>query len=290
LHDIETSISRTAAASGNEQALQSWNQARTAYADWAQTFDNDYIRPLRNTTNRDYAKTFKSALDPDEFNVLTHVLDLSPQGQNLNQLVMKEVVNKNLEKYYIDPRKSVGSRDFKETLRELSSVVPEEGISRIKDFFSNASRRPAIRAKAPEKAISKETPAVQKASRFLEKGESEIINSLKTIEGMRDLGKELKATEAGAKNFETLQKHKLRSILQEGNIKKNFKGDDLARTLTKENNYEFVEEILGKEETAALLEAAEKTGNQQLKIESLKKIGKNALSYKALKFIIPLLP
>ncbi len=110
--------------------------------------------------------------------------------------------------------------------------------------------------------------------------------------GIKQLREDLNTPQKRA-TFERLKQQKIRSILREGNIEKEFTGDDLYRFLNKEHNYELLSEILGESETEALRQSAKEIGKAQVKSEVRKKnitqAAKKVAVYKTFEVILGLL-
>lgn len=285
--DIQKSVLDSAKKSGNAMAEKALLEAKQSYKSWAENFDNPYVRPFRDKTNKDHSKLFKSSLDFDESNMIKNVLDLTPRGKELIKGATREIVEKNLSKYFDNP-KLVETPEFKKTMRELEAVITPKQSEEIQKFFKDRSKL-NIRAKLQ---VKKTTNDEKIASKFMNNKPEDIQKMMNSRSGIKELREIAKNGEKKVV-FERLQKQKLRSLLREQNIEKNFVGDDLYKMLNKEKNYELFSEILGETETESLRQLAKDIGKKQVRLDkiksSIKTTAKNIAGYKALKLIIDVL-
>lgn len=274
INELQESALSAAQSSGTPEAATAINEARNAYRMWVEAFDNDYVRPFRDASNQDYSKLFKSALDLDESNMLRRILNTTPRGQELINASTREIVEKNLGKYFENPR-SVKPREFDRAVRELEAVITPEQAQEVRDLFREASRRPNYRANQRVHQPSNEEII---AGKYLNKKPEEVTNLMNSRSGIKELREDFSKTEPKRKLFDTLSKQKMKSVLRDGNIEKEFTGDDLYRFLNKEHNYEIFSELLGESETESLRQAAKEIGKQQVKSEVRKKTFSKAVN------------
>lgn len=289
INDLQDAAIRSAEQMGAPEAAEALNEARSAYRAWVEAFDNDYIRPFRDASNQDFSKLFKSALDFDESNMIRNILNLSENGQRLGNASTREIVEKHLQKYFEDPR-SATPREFDKVVRELEAVITPEQAQQVRDQFRQAQGRAPFRAKETPKRAQTNDERI--AAKYEGKEPEDIQKMMNKRSGIKQLREDLNTPEKRA-TFERLQQQKIRSILREGNIEKDFTGDDLYRFLNKEHNYELLSEMLGEAETEALRQSAKEIGKQQVKSEVRKKGVKNAAqkvaAYKTFEILLNLL-
>ena len=128
IKDIQESIKSTAAS--NPSAYKALKDADTSYAEWADKFDNDYVRHLRDRTNKSYTKSYKAATDIDEFVALKSTLNKSTKGQAILKSMQRDIVEEKLSKFIHDPKK-IGSEEFEKTMSELSIVLDENQMTKL---------------------------------------------------------------------------------------------------------------------------------------------------------------
>ena len=294
INEVQDAALNAARSSGAPEAAEAINEARNAYRMWVEAFDNDYVRPFRDSSNQDYSKLFKSSLDFDEHNMLRRILNTTPRGQELLQGSTREIVEKNLGKFFENP-KTANLKDFNAAVRELESVITPEQAQEVRDLFREAVNRP----NAP-RAIYRATHQVRQptsqesiAAKYLDKKPEDIQKMMNSRSGIKELRKDFSGTEQKKELFETLSKQKMRSIMREGNIEKDFTGDDLYKFLNKESNYEIFSELLGETETEALRKSAKEIGKAQVKSEIRKEKISNVtnkfVSFKILKNLLDIL-
>jgi len=289
INDLQDAAIRSAEQMGAPEAAEALNEARSAYRAWVEAFDNDYIRPFRDASNQDFSKLFKSALDFDESNMIRNILNLSENGQRLGAASTREIVEKHLGKYFENPR-SATPREFDKVVRELEAVITPEQAQQIRDQFREAQRRFGFRAREAPKRQPTNDERI--AAKYEGKEPEDIQKLMNKRSGIKQLREDLNTPQKQA-TFQRLQQQKIRSILREGNIEKDFTGDDLYRFLNKEHNYELLSEMLGESETEAMRQAAKEIGKSQVKSELRKKnVSKAAhkvAAFKALEIILGIL-
>lgn len=285
--DIENSVLRAAENSGNAQAAEAITQARAGYRTWAEAFDNPYIKPFRDSTNQDFSKLYKSSQNVDDLNVLRNVLNTTEQGQRFSNALTRDFVDKNLSKYFENPR-DVSIKDFDKAVRELQGVITPEQATQVREQFAEA-RRGIDRSVSPPKP----THIDEQSAKYVGKKPEDVQRMMNTRSGIKELKKDLSKSSVEKQLFERLSNQKLRSVLREGNIEKDFKGDELYKLLNKEKNYEIFSEILGEEETEALRLQAKEIGQKAVKSElrnkNLTKLGKKYAAYKTFETILNIL-
>lgn len=286
---MEDAAIRSAEQVGRPEAAEALREAKSAYRAWVEAFDNDYIRPFRDASNQDFSKLFKSSLDLDESNMVRRILNLSENGERLGNASVREIVEKNLSKYLENPRSAHG-REFDKAMRELEAVITPEQAQQIRTAIAQGQGRPPFRARStPPRALTNDERI---AAKYIGKEPEDIQRLMNTRSGIKQLRQDLN-TPKKQEAFKRLQQQKMRSIMREGNIEKEFTGDDLYRFLNKEHNYELFSEMLGETETEALRQSAKEIGKRQVKSEVRnKKVSKAAhkvAAFKTLEILLNLL-
>ena len=296
INDIQDSVVRAAENSATPEAAEYFNDARAAYRAWVEAFDNPYIRPFRDGSNQDFSKLFKSALDMDESNMLRQVLNLSERGQQLGNASTREIVEKHLSRYFENPQ-SYTDREFAKALRELEAVITPQQSQQIRAEFARSIPPPPppqprtdFRAKVQPRALTADEKI---AAKHLGKEPEDIQAMMNRRTGIKNLREDLSGTQIKREVFDRLSKQKMRSILREGNIEKEFTGDDLYKFLNKEKNFELFSEFLGEQEAEAMRQTAKEIGKAQVKSEmrrkTLGKAASHAGAMKALSIIMGIL-
>lgn len=289
INELQDSALSAAQSSGTPEAATAINEARNAYRMWVEAFDNDYVRPFRDASNQDYSKLFRSALDFDEHNMLRRILNTTPRGQELINGSTREIVEKNLGKYFDNPR-AISPREFDKAVRELESVITPEQSQEIRNLFRESSRRPNFKA---NQRVNQPTNEEIIASKYIDKKPEDIQRQMNSRSGIKELREDLKGSEQKRELFDKLSKQKMRSVLREGNIENDFSGDDLYKFLNKEKNYEIFSEILGEPETEALRKSAKEIGKEQVKSEirkqKISKVANKIVAFKAMELLLGIL-
>lgn len=177
---------------------------------------------------------------------------------------------------------------FKAEKKEIgkAGAVPRPTVEEKKIA---ASRKPPGKAAAVPRPQRNLTEQEQIVAKRLGKTPSEIFDEFDTIEGIRDIRKDLSRSENGKENYELLKQLKVRDILQSGNIEKKFTGNELYNVLNNRKNFELLSELVGEKETEAARVLAKQYGKKELSRQKFKKLGEHVLGLKFLKYIYPLL-
>jgi len=287
IDDIQDAVIGAAEVADNIEAVDSFADARAGYKTWKQYFDNEYVRPFRDASNQDFSKLYKSSQDFDEHNMLRNVLNLSDRGQELMNASTRDIVEKNLSKFFDNPR-GTNLREFNTALRELEAIIQPEQAQEIRTAFNEAKRRPNIIAKKSEKK-----PPIEEEKY---KEPEDILKEMNTRSGIKRIKKKFSDTKENKDLFEELSQKKMRSVLREGNIDKNSTGNDYAKVLNKEKNYELFSEFLGEKKTEELRLLAKEIGDQEVKelskAEAKKKlterIGKKVIDVRLIEILLNL--
>ncbi len=299
---------------GNEAALEAEQAARKLYRNWTETYNNDYINPYRDISNKSYSKLFDSSLSVDNYKQVESVLNKSPSGQALAQATRRELITNKLQPFLDDPRKAL-KPIFQETLDELKPILKPGEEQAIKSQISEARKYPLKKAvqaeklKEPSKPNLKGIDSVKLPKPPKAKSSAKEITSVKLpskpepkiTPEMRGIAKEIKITPeeaiarsnspSGLKNLlnklpehkaNVLAKEKVKDILYQGKVKPQYKGNELFKIINEGSNYDMLEAILGEDLTLELLEASEKIGNKAINQQELKKYIKKAAALRTL--------
>jgi hypothetical protein len=289
INELQDAALGAAQSSGTPEAATAIKEAKNAYRMWVETFDNDYVRPFRDASNQDYSKLYKSALDFDESNMLSRILITTPRGQELINASTREIVEKNLSKYFDNPR-NVNPRDFDKAVRELEAVITPEQAQQIRNLFRESARRPNFRA---VQRIHQPTNEEIIAAKYVDKKPEDIQKLMNSRSGIKQLREDFSGSDQKRELFDKLSKQKIRSVLREGNIEKDFTGDDLYKFLNKESNYEIFSEMLGEAETESLRQSAKAIGKEQVKSEIRKqrisKVTNKIVAFKSMELLLGIL-
>lgn len=289
INDLQDAAIQSATQVGRPEAAEALNNSKYGYRTWVEAFDNDYIRPFRDTSNKDYSKLFKSSLDLDESNMVRQILNLSEKGQRLSSASTREIVEKHLSKYFDNP-KATSPKEFDKVIRELEAVITPEQAQQIRDQFRESQKGTSFNAKkTPKRTLTNDERI---AAKYEGLEPEDIQRMMNKRSGIKHLREDLNSPEKKVV-FERLKQQKIRSILREGNIEKEFTGDELYQFLNKEKNYELLSEMLGETETEALRQSSKEIGKRQVKSEvrnkSIGKAAKKIAAYKTFEIILGLL-
>lgn len=308
VRQLEEAAEFAARANGKTEAVEANVEARRLYREWSQDYNNDYIRPYRDTSNVDYSGIFKKAANStDEFNALNNILSRSNSGQQLASVTRRAAVETRLGKFLENPHAANG-RDFEIALRELGAVISPQEANAVRNVFHKGRAQPELIKKKPSVPKLKEIPE-QKIPEF--KKEEPVPKVIKKAEiahrkfeetpemkiAAKEMGKptedirKLADTPSGLKKlkentskdvFKKIGQQRVQEILFEGKVKPQLSGKKLFETINKGDNYSMLSEILGETETAELLDAAEKLSDKVVTKENILKYAKKAAFVKTL--------
>lgn len=126
------------AAAQDPKALVSYKKANEKYGEWADLFSNDYMKPWRDQTNKDFSKLYESAKNVDEFNQLKKVLNASKKGKQLLHQLQADLVEKKIMPHF----KKNDAQAFQEALKEIKHIITPSQAQRLKnDFYKQSNLR-----------------------------------------------------------------------------------------------------------------------------------------------------
>jgi len=275
ISDIQDSV--YTAAKG--KAAESLAEANSAYREWTTNYNNDYINPYRDRSNKNYEGLLNKNLDPDHFNVVNDLVGETKAGNDILKSTQREIVEKKLRKFVEKPD-LVRSRDFRKAMTELESVLSPDQVKAVRaEMESQVSAKFRRKVSVPEK--------IEKAAaKYSNKTPAVIRERLTTPEGIAELKTDLSKTKNGKAIFDDLGKRKIKSILSEGKIKADFNGKDLYKVLNNEKNYSLIEALTSPEEAEAALNAAEALSKKKFTAENLNALSKKLMKYKLIHFLV----
>ena len=275
IEDLQNSAIKTAERV-NPEAAAKFNEARKAYREWSNEFNNDYINKYRDISNKDYSKLAKQSMDLDEFNIVNKQLQKSDSGKKLSDAIQREIVEEKLGKYVKDP-KNINMEEFSSDLRELESVVSKDKLQEVENLI-----------RAEKKPLNRKAKIIEtNAAKFFDKSEFEIRKLMDTPKGIRELKNSASKTKQGKELFNKMGKQKIQDILRENHIEKDFNGKDLYDILNKKENFEKIVEIISEEEAEALRQASKEIADRKFTVDNVKKYTVNPLlKLKALKWVL----
>jgi hypothetical protein len=315
---IENSVEEAAISVGNKAAVEANKAARQGYKEWAELYQNKFIRNYRSKSNHRFSRTFKNSLNVDDYLQLDKVLSRTNAGQQVSAQTRRALVEKKLKPFLDNPRK-MDKRAFNQAIEELRPVLKPGEEQAIRGTVDNARRTSGVQSKKikevkaplepkkrviesvniplfkppkanyqeptsvkiPVKPEVKPTPAMKTASKKMKITPEEIGKMTGTPTGLKDLRKELLKKEGGERVFNEIGQNKIKEILFEGNVKREFTGGELYNIINKGNNFDIISEIMGKEAATDLLESAAALGKKKVTADMLKKYAKKLGTVKA---------
>lgn len=275
-----------AARSSNPKAAEAIEKANTAYREWATTYNNDYINPYRDLSNKDFISLFDKATDIDNYNILKSVLEKSKTGKELLNSTKRSIVSKNLKTAFKDPRKAIDT--IEPSIRELEEVLTPQESLKLRESFQKYKTPSRLQAKKIERL--KEVPREVKAvAKYTNKTPEQIEQLFNSRSGIREIKTDLSKTKRSKELFDKMASQKVRDILRQGKIKPDYTGKDLYKVINKKDNYELLSELLTPEEVDKMLEMSQKISSKKVTKEGVMKLAKFYTKYKFLHIVLGLL-
>lgn len=288
INDLSEGVINAAQRTGNIEAAEALINAETAYRDWTTRFNNDYINPYRDISNRDYQKLFNKMLDIDEFNVMNDVIGETQAGNRIMQATRRDLVEKEMKNILDNPR-NISQRELERKFREMQTYLEPEQIERLRNEIEQYRRRfpREVRVvKMPEK-VTPDLKAIQKYTNY---SPEKIENMMNSRSGIKELKNKLSTTDQGTKLFNKIRQQKIQDIIRGGKVKKEYTGKDIYEILNEKKNYNLMEELTSPEETKVLHETAKEIADRKFTRENIEKFGKQAgkryAKYKLLKILL----
>jgi hypothetical protein len=312
IDELQAGAERGAQYAGNKGAYESNVAARTAYREWSETYNNDYIRKYRDLSNKSYQKNFESSLNVDDFIQINNVLSKTNAGQQLSSATRRELINKHLDKFISNPNKALGE-EFDIALKELEPILKTGETQEIRQEIVKARKTPVVKGKIQEKIEKPNSPKLKKEikevtipksptkkeikesvkiplkEKVKETREMKAISKKMNIEveqvkkmtetptGINKLKKELQKTEPGKKLLNKTADYKMRDLLYEGKVRRDFNGDEFFKVMNEQKNFDIISEFFGENTAIELLDIAQKIGKNRMRwdnaIKYTKKIG-----------------
>lgn len=316
---LQDAAESAAMIAGNTEAVTANQAARTAFRQWAETYQNPFIRSLRNTKNKNPVRSFDKSLNIDDFRKLDDVLSRSYSGQQLSDQTRRELVDKYVGKYLKEGAK-FDKEGFNAALRELEPILKPGEAQQIRQAVNQSQKRPAILGKklesakepkppklksgpdtvaipsykqpfrahkAPEtikipvKTEVKPTAAMKEAAKRMNITEEEAIRQSNSPSGLRKLKEYLGDSQSGQQIYREIGKRKIKDVLFEGKVKQEFTGEELYRVMNKGENFDIISEIIGEDAAVDLLESAKSIAEKKATVDSIKKVAKKFGTVKA---------
>jgi hypothetical protein len=272
IKEVENAVLEAAKSSGNKDAVKALETAKESYKEWADTFNNDYINPFRDRSNKSYQRNFERLLNPDDYNVMKRVLEKTPEGKVQLEAIQREIVDKELKDILRNPRK-INPRDLERKLSELKSILEPEQLQSIRDEI--------MKARAPQqmgfkgKKISKEEALNAHVAKVLKLEPEDLMSKMNSRTGIREVQK-LAETAKELNQFDILKKQKSRDIVYKGNLEAKPTGTQIAERLNIAKNRELFVEMWGEEVYQAAYDAAKLLGEKEATPQVWKEVLKKA--------------
>jgi len=303
VNQIENAIETGAINSGNAEAATAEKRARKLYSNWAKDYDNDYIRPFRDTSNEDYIKLFNSVTEPDNLMVVNRILEKSNAGQQVSKMNKRALIEKNTNQFVKNPGK-IDKNALEDTFKKIRGVVSTEEEQLIRDQLSTLSEvkepsKPKLKelprgeiplfkgkskevpeiteVKIPIKPELKPTSSMKASSKLMKVTPEQAIKMSNTPTGLKQLKEKLPK-----KLYEKIGKDKVKDVFYKGKVEKKLTGSDIYEVINEGENYSILSEILGEDVVDELLVNSKELSSKKITLDNMKKLGMKAGALKTL--------
>jgi hypothetical protein len=165
-NQIENAVENASISFDNGTGVAASRKARQLRRIWENEYQNDVVRPFRNTSNEAYESLFNKTLSPEDYLVVDRVLSKSNAGQLVSNANKRALVENKLSKYFKEPSR-YKLPEFKNDLDKLSSVINNEERQQIEQAFIEYNKTSHIPAKKvspleqPKQPKLKEVPKLE---------------------------------------------------------------------------------------------------------------------------------
>lgn len=284
-------VTNMLANSQDPRVLRAWQNAKEGHAEWSELFNNDYILPWRDKSNKNYSSKFNDSLTADNFPQINRVLQLSSDGKKLSQALKGQLVSSALGK---DPG-TLSPQEVSARLTPFDHILGQDEIASIQRKHTQLQGRTAG-LKARARAITPpEAPAELKAPRlrpiepppaqaipetpFLELTEPELVKKFDTIEGIRELKRAVGGSPELEGLFEVAAQDAIQNWLTDGKVNARPTGQDMYKFLNDRNNHRKMAELVGEPEVNQLMDLFEKIGKDEVSRSFATDAGKALLKF-----------
>jgi hypothetical protein len=255
INAVEQELIRTSSDESRNALLR----ARDAHRTWASTFKDPSILPFRNERLGKPQALYNRMTSPDTYNILNEILSNDPSGRgpHLLKLAARNMLEKAIEPYLMRP-KSFNPMKFERDMAKLQGIIPEEVNQsigqKLYQLHEESLNQPA-RIEGP------------KEPSFARISEREIPGKLRTLEGLRQLKKELAQVPGGAEKYKEIAGTMGIDLLFGGQMDVPANSDRIRRMINDRNGRPYIKETLGEDNLHALDELVKKNSLEKRLLE-----------------------
>jgi hypothetical protein len=255
----------------NPQGVESYNNAKKLYADWANVFQSNEILKWRDPSNQNFAKLLRSIEDVDQLRIIEPILTRSSKGLQIYESVKRDFIEKKLRPFINNPSK-IDSLEYNDTMKELSQILSARQRSDVENILYDAldnltshenSLRQYQQAKKDHSELLKgqnnqlkewKTKIKNDNKNLPYHSDAQITNDLKSVPGLKRLEKNIISSSRGRQLFDEIKQYAAERLLTNGKINPSDKAESLVSILNDVEKRAFLEFTLGKETVRDLIE------------------------------------
>jgi hypothetical protein len=243
INTVEQELMRTSSDESRNALLR----AREAHKNWAIRFKDPAVMPFRSEKLDKPQALYNRMTNPDTYNILRDILSQDPRGQHLLQLTARNMLEKTLEPYLMKP-KSFNPMKFERDMANLKGIIPDEITESVGQKLYSLH----------DNAINQPSQKYMKESSFSNISEREISSKLRTLEGLRQLKKELSQVPGGTEKYREIAGTMGIDLLFGGQMDVPANSDRIRRMINDRNGRPYIKETLGEDNLKALDELVDK--------------------------------
>ena len=251
------------------EAVELYNQAKTAAAQSATKYNHPEIFKWRVAHEGEYTKIFDQIKNPDQIKFLEEALGKKKDGKNVINAIKRDYIEQQFRPYINNPKK-IDSLEYNDLIKEITPITTPSQRAKIdniltpeKNILSDYERM--LEGYNQGKISHNELIKKQKdtfrgwkdkvnnvTKTFPYKSDSAILNDLKTVRGQKRLESFIPKTEEGIELLDQIKEYSTVNLLTQGKINPSDKAEPLRAIFNDINKRALIEHNLGKEVTKDL--------------------------------------
>ena len=236
INAVEQELIRTSSPESRNALLR----AREGSKNWAQRFKDPTVLPFRNKKLSTPRANYSKLTSPDTFHIVSDILEQDNKGKHLVNLAKRNMAEKVLEPYLLKPQ-SFNPIKFERDMAALNGIIPEETLNAFGEkVYANYVKAMNGPQKAP------------KGPTFATISEAQVPAKLRTIEGLRQLKKELSQVSGGKEKYDEIAGTMGIDLLFGGQMDVPANSARIKSMINDRNGRPYIKETLGEDNLRVL--------------------------------------
>ena len=185
------------------------------FANFAENFRNDVVAPALNPKERSYESIYEKFKKPENFNVVSHILNETPEGQQLARTLQRDMFSKIIgdQLQTTESATTFRSQLSPSKVRDLQNFRTTLQPNQIEDFDNFITQSTAIRPEVAQEIVegplSPEQLRAQVLDSILKHDAEGLMKSLNSLENVQKVKSIMQETPTGNQLWNAVAKHKL---------------------------------------------------------------------------------